>query len=89
MKEAYLEVTFRRGRAIAAYYYVPRRSGEKSVRTVRIEPGLLVDFNRSGNPIGIEITAPDKITRPLLNRVLKDLGLPVLKPKDLAPLKVA
>jgi hypothetical protein len=89
MKEAYLEVTFRRGRPIAGYYYLPRRTGEKSVRTVRVEPGLVIDFSRTGRPIGIEITAPDQLTVHRFNRVLKDLGLPALKRTDLAPLKAA
>ena len=31
MKDTYLEVTFRRGPPIAAYYYyLPRRAGQKS-----------------------------------------------------------
>jgi uncharacterized protein YuzE len=89
MKDAYLEVTFRRGRPVAGYYYLPRRQGEKSVRALLIDPGLVVDFNRAGKPIGIEITAPDKITLPLFNSALKQLGLPVLKRADLAPLKAA
>ena len=31
MKERYLEVTFRHGRPIAAYYYLPRSADQKSV----------------------------------------------------------
>lgn len=62
MKEPYLEVTFRHGRPIAAYLYLPREIGEKSYRTSKAEPGMVVDFGQSGNPIGIEITAPTKIT---------------------------
>jgi uncharacterized protein YuzE len=89
MKEAYLEVTFRRGRPVAGYYYLPRRPGERSVRTTRVEPGLVIDFSRTGKPIGIEITAPEQITVSLFNRVLKNLGLPALKRTDLAPLKAA
>lgn len=89
MKEAYLEVTYRRGRAVAGYYYLPRRPGEKSVRTLLMEPGLVVDFNRAGKPIGIEITAPEKTTLPLFNRALKHLGLPTVKRVDFAPLKAA
>src|SRR5882672_4500065 len=60
MNETYLEVTFRRGRPIAAYYYLPRKRGQKSHRTRRIEPGLVIDMSRDGQPIGIEITAPSK-----------------------------
>jgi uncharacterized protein YuzE len=89
MKESYLEVTFRFGRPIAAYYYLPGRIGEKSVRTVRVEPGLVIDYSRGGKPLGIEITAPDKVSIPIFNRVLKAIGYPAVKRTDLAPLKAA
>ncbi len=89
MKQPYLEVTFRQGRAIAAYLYLPRRPGEKSFRSTKADPGLVIDFNRSSKPIGIEITAPDKVTASALNRVLRDLGLPPVKRLDLMPLRAA
>ncbi len=89
MKKPYLEVTFRRGRALAAYLYLPRRSGEKSYKTVRTGPGLVIDFARSGKPIGIEITAPGRVSVSALNRVLRELGLPVITRADLAPLRAA
>lgn len=89
MKESYLEVTFRRGRPIAAYYYLPRRPGQKSYRSVRMEPGMVVDLGRSGRPIGIEITAPALVSQAILNRVLKRFGLSSVKPADLAPLEAA
>lgn len=89
MKDPYLEVTFRHGRPLAAYLYLPRRSEDKSYRTIRVEPGLVIDFNRKGTPIGIEITAPGKISVALLNRVLRELGLPEVGRKDLAPLLAA
>jgi hypothetical protein len=89
MREQYLEVTFRRGRPIAAYFYLPRRPGEKSSRTVRVEPGLIIDYSKGGDPIGIEVTAPDKLSPASLNRVLKELGLPTVTRADLAPLLAA
>ncbi|HXO18397.1 MAG TPA: DUF2283 domain-containing protein [Thermoanaerobaculia bacterium] len=89
MKSSYLEVTFRHGRALAAYLYLPREPGEKSARTSRVEPGLVIDFDKSGRPIGIEITAPSRLTLAALNRVLLDLGLPAAGPADLAPLLAA
>ena len=58
MKNSYLEVTFRHGRPLAAYLYLPREPSDKSYRTEKAAPGLVIDFNRSGKPIGIEITAP-------------------------------
>ena len=89
MKEAYLEVTFRHGQPLAAYLYLPRQSGDKSHRTSRVEPGLVIDFNRRGSPIGIEITAPSKVTVGALNKVLRTLGQPGVTRADLAPLRAA
>ena len=89
MKNTYLEVTFRHGRPLAAYYYLSRRPGEKSYRTAKAEPGLVIDFNRSGKPIGIEITAPGKLSAVALNRVLRRFDLPPVTHADLAPLRVA
>lgn len=89
MTESYLEVTFRHGRPMAAYYYLPRRPGQKSHRTEKAEAGLLIDYSRSGNPIGIEITAPSKVTLAAVNRVLKALGLAPVTREELAPLLAA
>ena len=89
MNEAYLEVTFRRGRPIAAYYYLPRKRSQKSYRTRRIEPGLVLDLNRDGQAIGIEITAPSKVSVAALNRVLTKLGLSRVTRDELAPLLAA
>jgi uncharacterized protein YuzE len=89
MKELSLEVTFRHGRAMAAYLYLPRQAEEKSARTKRVEPGMVVDFGASGKPIGIEITAPGQITLGAINNVLEELGSPPLADADLAPLLAA
>ncbi len=85
----HLEVTFRHGRALAAYFFLPRRAGDKAYRMSRVEPGLIIDFTRRGKPIGIEITAPTKLSLAALNRVLRDLGLPTAKRSDFAPLRAA
>jgi len=89
MSEPYLEVTFRHGRPLAAYLYLPRRSGDKSHRSSRVEPGLIVDFSRDGRPIGVEITAPGKTSLTAMNRLLRELGMPILTRDDLAPLRAA
>jgi hypothetical protein len=89
MQQPYLEVTFRHGRPFAAYYYLPREAGDRSHRTRQVEAGMVVDFTRSGRAIGIEITAPTKITMAALNRVLRDLGQPPVKRADVAPLRAA
>ena len=89
MKEAYLEVTYRHGQALAAYLYLPQATRPKSVRTRRVDPGLIIDFAASGEPLGIEITAPAQVTVILLNRVLRELGCAPVRRADLAPLRAA
>ena len=89
MKNAYLEVTFRHDRRLAAYLYLPREPRDKSYRTERTAPGLVIDFNRRGKPIGIEITAPARLSAAALNRVLRPLGMPAVTRADLAPLRAA
>jgi hypothetical protein len=89
MNTSYLEVTYRKGKAIAAYYYLPRLTGQRSVRTRRVEPGLLIDYAKDGLPIGVEITAPAGLSITAFNRVLRDLGVPPVKREDIAPLLAA
>jgi len=89
MKELYLEVTFRHGRPMAAYLYLPRRAEEKSSSTRRVEPGMVIDFSSGGKPIGIEITAPSRISLAAINSLLGELGLPPIAKADLAPLLAA
>ncbi len=89
MKERYLEVTFRHGRPIAGYYYLPRETNQKSVRTRRVEPGLVIDFTDDGQAIGIEITTPAKVSLAALNAVLLELGHPPASQADLAPVLAA
>jgi len=73
----------------AAYLCLPRQSVEKSHRTAKAAPGLVIDFNRRGNPIGIEIMAPIELSAATLNRVLRRLGFPPGTRSDLAPLRAA
>ena len=89
MKHRYLEVTFRHGRPIAAYYYLPRSAGQKSTRTRRVEPGMVIDFAADNQAIGIEITAPELLSLEELNAVLKQLGQAPATEADLAPVLAA
>jgi len=89
MKERYLEVTFRKGKPFAAYFYLPRNPGEKSVGTKKAGAGILIDYDKSGRPIGIEIIDPAKINLHVINEILSKLNLNLAEQKDLAPLVAA
>ena len=89
MKSLYLEVTFRRGRPLAAYLYLPRAPGDKSDHVEQAGSGLLVDYTVEGKPIGIEITGPEQMGIAELNRVLADLHAPTVTKEDIVPLRAA
>ena len=89
MNEAYLEVTYRHGRPLAAYYYLPRPPRAKAYRTTRGPSGLLIDYARGGRAIGIEITAPSVLSLAAMNRVLRELGQKPIKRTELSPLLAA
>ena len=89
MKNRYLEVTFRHGHPIAAYYYLPRTADQKSARTQPVEAGMVIDFAVDGQAIGIEITAPHLLSLQKLNAVLEQLGLAPAAEADLAPVLAA
>ncbi|AUB82699.1 DUF2283 domain-containing protein [Candidatus Thiodictyon syntrophicum] len=89
MKWPYLEVTFRHGRPLAAYLYLSRSPGDRSRRTAKAGVGMIVDYTEAGKPIGIEITAPAKVTIADLNAVLASIDAPALAAEDIAPLRAA
>jgi hypothetical protein len=78
-------VTFRQGKPLAAYLYLPRATGVKSARTRQAAPGILVDFAASGEPIGLEITAPTQVTVEQINAILTQLHLAPMSPEALTP----
>lgn len=89
MKRSYLEVTFRKGKPLAAYLYLPRRPGDRSVRVETAGPDINIDFAADGRPIGIEILSPQVGTLAEVNALLQRLQVPPLDAADLAPLAVA
>jgi hypothetical protein len=89
MKNRYLEVTFRNGRPIAAYLYLPRRASDTSARTESRPAGLLIDFAADGRAIGIEITAPTQLSLAALNDVLAEVHQMPADRTELAPLVAA
>ena len=89
MKQRYLEVTFRKGKPLAAYLYLPRPTGTKVARTTDAGCGVKIDLDGAGAPIGVEITAPSAITAAALNAILASFGVDALGPEDFAPLAAA
>lgn len=89
MHQHYLEVTYREGKPMAAYYYLPRRADDVSVRVEPHGPAFLVDWSADGRPLGIEIPSPSLVTVEGLNRVLSELSLDPVAPEEIGPVVAA
>jgi hypothetical protein len=89
MHGTYLEVTFRGGKPLAAYLYLPRKEGDTSERVEKRDAGLLVDLTADGRPIGIEIAIPALASVDAVNQVLASYGLEPIDSIDLSPLRRA
>ncbi len=90
MTERSLQVTYRQGRAFAAYLHLSHPTGEKSAKTVASPDGLLlVDYGESGQPVGIEITAPHAVPLERLNQLLADLGEAPMGEQEYKPARAA
>jgi len=86
MKGRYLEVTFVRGKPLAAYLYLPHTEGAQATSTVDADHGLRVDLDEQGAPVGIEISAPGAVSMAQINEVLARYGVPPLDDDEWAPL---
>jgi hypothetical protein len=90
MTERSLQVTYRKGRAFAAYLHLSHPTGEKSSKTSASSDGLLVvDYGTSGRALGIEITAPQAVPLERLNQLLADLGEPLMAEQEYKPVREA
>src|SRR5262249_42625887 len=86
MRQRYLEVTFRNGKPLAAYLYLPRDGRARITSTRDAGHGMKVDFDASGTPVGVEITAPSIVSVASLNTVLMQLGIGAVAAEELRPL---
>jgi hypothetical protein len=89
MNSRYLEITYRHGKPIAAYFYLPRNPRDVSARIVQTDSGLVTDYAADGRAIGIEITSPSALTLASLNAALAIAQQPPATPDDIAPLLTA
>lgn len=85
-REIYLEMTYRHGKALAGYLYLPRIEGDRVQRSRKAAPGLVVDYAPDDRPIGVEITAPSAVSIEAINNLLAELHQETLDKEELAPL---
>ena len=83
-----LEISYRDGRPRLGYLYLSDPS-EKSEHSRRISAEIVIDINKDGQLIGIELLDPENTTVEAINDVLEQYGIEPLKESDLKPLLAA
>jgi len=58
MTDRYLEIMYRKGKPLAAYFCLHRRHRTQRVRSRPLGDGLVADYDESGRPVGLEMTSP-------------------------------
>jgi hypothetical protein len=58
------------------------------VKSIKQEGGLLIDYTTDGRAIGIEITAPSKVTLDLVNRAMLAAKQAPLQADEITPLLI-
>ncbi len=89
MNRIFLKVTYRHGRPLAAYVQLPRKPGDSTVKTERVDDVLLVDRTADNRPMGVEITDPSRFDPDRLLELLRNLGQGEIDRADLLPLMAA
>ena len=86
MKDRYLEITFRKGKPLAAYLYLTGKKGVQCDRAIKIDEGLIADYDQDGVPVGLEITSPATASVQQINDALVKLHVEPIAENELAPI---
>ena len=79
-------MTYRRGKALAGYLYLPRKNRDSVHHSKETAQSLVVDYAEDGRPIGIEIVDPAGASFERINELLAELHQRALAKEELAPL---
>ena len=88
MSQVSLEVTYRQGRPVAAYLYLPRRAEDKAEHSRRVG-SLVADLTNDGRLIGVEFTSTQNVDATALDRLLAEYHASQISRDELAPLFAA
>ncbi|MFP4058720.1 MAG: DUF2283 domain-containing protein [Candidatus Brocadiia bacterium] len=86
LKHPFLEVTYRKGKPFAGYLYLSEARPRTPCRTEEIRPGVLIDLDDDGEPLGIEFLSPGAVSPDDLRAIESRLSGTRLEPEDLRPI---
>jgi hypothetical protein len=82
-----LEIVFRKGKPVAAFFHLKEGASGKTGRTIPIRPPMTAHYDESGLPIGLEMPLPTAVPLEHLNEALRGLGSEVVGEADILALR--
>jgi hypothetical protein len=86
--ETRVEVIFKKGRPVAAFFHLGGAEKGKSGRQIHVRPNMTAHFDASGHSVGLEIKLPAKLELLQVNEVLRELGASPVTEADLAGVRM-
>ena len=84
-----LQITYQKGRPLAAYLYLASNGNGKVARSEEAGADLVVDYSADGFPVGIEILSPGATSLEDVWGLCDRLGIERPSADDLSPLSAA
>jgi hypothetical protein len=88
MNDTRVEVIFKKGRPVAAFFHFRPEASGKSGRQIHVRPSITAHFDAAGHSVGLEILLPAKLVLGEVNEILRELGASPVTDADLAPLRM-
>ncbi len=85
MRNSSLQVTYRRGKFMAAYLYLAPKRGQRAAHTSETSNGIIIDSAEDGSILGIEFLSESLIDPRKVNEALAELGAAPIDAEDLQP----
>ena len=88
MAKPRLEIVFRKGKPVAAFFHLREGSSGKSGRTIPIRPPITAHYDDAGLPIGLELPLPTTVPLIGINEALREVGAETLDEADILAIRM-
>ena len=88
MSNRYLEITFLKGKPLAAYLYLTGKKSTQCAKAIKVDEGLIADYDQDGVPVGLEIISPATASVQQIKNALEKIHVEPIGENELAPLNV-
>lgn len=82
-----IEVMFRKGKPIAAFFHLRDTESGRSGRQIPIRAPMVAHYDATGVPSGLEVPLPLSVHLLQINEALREIGGEAVTEADITPLR--